>query len=41
MAIHIKNLKIDSYRGVKKLELNNLADINVLTGIIIRENKYS
>ena len=32
MAIHIKNLKIDSYRGVKNLELNNLADINVLTG---------
>ena len=32
MAVHIKNLKIDSYRGVKNLELNNLADINVLTG---------
>lgn len=32
MAIHIKNLKIDSYRGIKNLELSNLADINVLTG---------
>lgn len=32
MAVHIKNLKIDSYRGIKNLELSNLADINVLTG---------
>lgn len=32
MATHIKNLKINSYRGIKNLELNNLADINILTG---------
>lgn len=32
MAIHVKNLKIDSYRGIKNLELSNLADINILTG---------
>ena len=32
MAIHIKNLKIDTYRGIKNLQLNNFKDINIFTG---------
>lgn len=32
MATHIKKIKIDLYRGIKNLELNSLADINILTG---------
>lgn len=32
MAIYVKDLEIDLYRGIKNLELNNLSDINILTG---------
>ena len=32
MAIHVKNLKIDTYRGIKNLQLNNFKDINIFTG---------
>lgn len=32
MAIYVKDLEVDLYRGIKNLELNNLSDINILTG---------
>lgn len=32
MATHIENLHISSYRGIKKLELNDLGAVNVLVG---------
>lgn len=32
MAIYVKKLNIDTYRGIKKLQLNNFNDINILTG---------
>lgn len=32
MAIHIKELNIDTFRGIKNLELKNLGDINLITG---------
>lgn len=41
MAIYVKDLEVDLYRGIKNLELNNLSDINILTGIIIQEKQVS
>lgn len=32
MARHIKSLNIDTFRGITNLDLNELADINILTG---------
>ncbi len=32
MAIHITELNIETYRGIKSLKLNNLAPINIITG---------
>lgn len=32
MAIYVKDLEVDLYRGIKNLELDNLSDINILTG---------
>lgn len=32
MAIHIKELKIDTFRGINDLEIKNLGDINIITG---------
>lgn len=32
MAVHIKSLNIDTYRGIKNLEINEMADINIITG---------
>ena len=32
MAIHVKNVTIEAYRGISNLKLDNLNHINVLTG---------
>ena len=32
MAVHISDLLIDTYRGIKNLEIHNLSDINIITG---------
>jgi len=32
MAIHISELSVDTYRGIKNLKIDNLADINIITG---------
>ena len=32
MAIHIGNLHIDSYRGVRNLQIDNLGSVNILVG---------
>lgn len=32
MNVHIKNFRIDSFRGIKDLRLDNLKEINIITG---------
>lgn len=32
MAIHITELNIETYRGIRSLKLNNLVPINIITG---------
>ena len=32
MAIHIKELNINTFRGIRDLEIKNLGDINIITG---------
>lgn len=32
MAIHISELSIDTYRGIKNLDIKDLGDINIITG---------
>ena len=32
MAIHVSELNIETYRGIKALKLENFASVNIITG---------